>query len=466
MNDTTVAQDEWVSGATPTYVSATSFTLVGDQTSTYHEGRRLKITDSGGTKYCTITGSAYAVLTTITVAGGALATPTSAVSYSLISAVNPSIAPEMVNRKGADVASAATCDIWNVAGDYIHLTGSTGPITSFGTAPYAGAEKAIVVDSTPTITYNATSMVINGGASVVLAAGDRLIVRADTTANMIVTVTRASGASIVTPPFPRGQLSACTLSNNAGDATNDIDFTTGQCRADSGSAVDQFNITCAAMTKQLDAGWAAGTNAGMRNSGVAIANTTYHLYAVAKADGTQDYYAHTSLTVSTVLTALQAETGGGSYLYARRIGAILREAGVIVPFVQDGDYFRRKASVLDVNTTNPGTSAVTATLSVPLGINVQAIIDVLIFAANDIDPVVHISDLASNDEAASQTAAPLGGLAANAISAAGVAAFAAARIIERTNTSAQIRYRASASDAASIVRIATLGWWDRRGRDS
>ena len=41
INDTTVTQDQWVaSGLTPTFVSATSFTLAGDQTSTFQAGRR------------------------------------------------------------------------------------------------------------------------------------------------------------------------------------------------------------------------------------------------------------------------------------------------------------------------------------------------------------------------------------------------------------------------------------------
>ena len=186
VNDATVSIDEWIdSGLTPTYVSAASFTLAGDQTTEFHEGRRLKITDSGGSKYVTVTTTAYAALTTVTVAGDALASPTSAVSLSLLRANNPSVSSEMVYRKGAAVASAATCDIWNTQGDFIHITGSTGPITSFGTAPYTGAQKTLIFDSTPTITHNATSLFIPGG-TLVVAAGDIMVVRADTAANMVV----------------------------------------------------------------------------------------------------------------------------------------------------------------------------------------------------------------------------------------------------------------------------------------
>lgn len=91
INDSSISLDQWVSGPSPTYVSATSFTLVGDQTSTFDVGRRLKFTTSGGTVYGTIVTSAYTVLTTITISGGdgPLDSGLSAVYYSLLSATNP-----------------------------------------------------------------------------------------------------------------------------------------------------------------------------------------------------------------------------------------------------------------------------------------------------------------------------------------------------------------------------------------
>lgn len=93
INDTSVSLDQWISGPTPTYVSTTSFTLVGDQTSTFNVGRRVKTTNSGGTIYSTITASAYTSLTTITVANdsGTLDSGLSAVSYGLLTSTNISI---------------------------------------------------------------------------------------------------------------------------------------------------------------------------------------------------------------------------------------------------------------------------------------------------------------------------------------------------------------------------------------
>lgn len=93
VNDTTVSSDQWAAGPAPTYVSGTSFTLVGDQTSTFHVGRRLKTTNTSGTVYSTISASAFGALTTVTVVNDStvLDSGLSAVSYGLLSATNPSI---------------------------------------------------------------------------------------------------------------------------------------------------------------------------------------------------------------------------------------------------------------------------------------------------------------------------------------------------------------------------------------
>src|SRR4029077_17826592 len=63
--------------------------------------------------------------------------------------------------------------------------------------------------------------------------------------------------------FPRGYIVGLKISNNSADAVNDIDIAEGGCRDDSNSA----NILLSAMTKRLDAAWAAGTNQGGRDTG-------------------------------------------------------------------------------------------------------------------------------------------------------------------------------------------------------
>lgn len=74
-------------------------------------------------------------------------------------------------NKGSDIASATTVDLSTATGNYVHITGSTGPITSFGTVS-AGIRFLLVFDSTPTITHNGTSLILPGTANIVAEAGD------------------------------------------------------------------------------------------------------------------------------------------------------------------------------------------------------------------------------------------------------------------------------------------------------
>jgi hypothetical protein len=249
---------------------------------------------------------------------------------------------------------------------------------------------------------------------------------------------------------PAGHLYGLTLSNNAGDATNDIDIS-------SGVATDRTNAVSmslsSGLTKRLDANWAAGTSQGMRNSAAAITNATYHIYLVAKANGADpDIYAHTSTTVATVVTALQAESGGGSYIYARRIGSIMRAGGSIRGFSQDGDQFLLTTVVADQSAVVPaGTTGVLVTLSVPTGIKVRALMRArLIYTSTQASMF-----LGSPDESDQMMTSLLVG--PNSL-------FSSGHFEIRTNTSAQIRRRVN--DVGLVYDIWTFGWIDRCGRDS
>jgi hypothetical protein len=68
VNDSSLTIDQWVnSGVTPAFVSATQFTLSGDQTSIFTVGRRLKFLVTAGTVYGTVFTSVFGALTTVTV---------------------------------------------------------------------------------------------------------------------------------------------------------------------------------------------------------------------------------------------------------------------------------------------------------------------------------------------------------------------------------------------------------------
>lgn len=95
INDTTSLVDQWIpSQLTPTFISATSFSLPGDQTITLHAGRRLKTLNSSGTIYSSIFSATFAAAKTTFVVvndSGVLDSGISSVSYGLPSVVNTSL---------------------------------------------------------------------------------------------------------------------------------------------------------------------------------------------------------------------------------------------------------------------------------------------------------------------------------------------------------------------------------------
>lgn len=222
INDTTGSQTEWVSGPTPTFVSGTQFTLVGDQTPIFTKGRRLKFTVTAGTVYGNISSVSFAAVTTANVAfdSGALDAGLSAVSYSVISPANSSISADYANKSVTSVASAGngTTDIWGIAGSSLHITG-TNDIFSFSTAPFAGNKRTVIFDGALTLRHNISSFALPGLANISTTAGDRAEVLASTTANSIITSYTPGGFSpIGTPTVSSFNVSAGTFVYNKPNA--------------------------------------------------------------------------------------------------------------------------------------------------------------------------------------------------------------------------------------------------------
>jgi len=214
INDVSVtAQSEWVAGPTPTYISATSFSLVGDQTANFTVSRRIKTTNTGGTVYSTIVGSAFTTLTTVTVVNdsGSLDSGLSSVFYGILDPANPSIAPAEINRKGTAVASAGngTTDIWGSVGDYIHITG-TNTIWHFSTAPYAGAMKELIFDAS--LVINTSAAISGTGGNVSTKANDTAMVRADTVSTAVITRYSQAASGIASSAVFAGPASGASSS--------------------------------------------------------------------------------------------------------------------------------------------------------------------------------------------------------------------------------------------------------------
>lgn len=96
VNDTNQTITEWVdaAGGTPTWLTTATFSVTGDQTPTFIVNRRIRVVDSGGTKYGYITAASFGLgVTTVTVLldSGVLASPISSASLGLLTPTNPSL---------------------------------------------------------------------------------------------------------------------------------------------------------------------------------------------------------------------------------------------------------------------------------------------------------------------------------------------------------------------------------------
>lgn len=90
----TLTAEQWITGTTPSYASANSFTVAGDLVSIYQVGRRVKLVSTLGTFYGSISASSYASsVTTVSVVldTGVLDATLNAVSYGVLTAIGSAV---------------------------------------------------------------------------------------------------------------------------------------------------------------------------------------------------------------------------------------------------------------------------------------------------------------------------------------------------------------------------------------
>lgn len=80
----------------------------------------------------------------------------------------------LYEARSTSLPSGSTVDLSTAGGNFVHITG-TATITSFGTLP-AGARFVLVFDDACLLTYNATSLIIQGGANKTTAANDACMI--------------------------------------------------------------------------------------------------------------------------------------------------------------------------------------------------------------------------------------------------------------------------------------------------
>lgn len=261
-----------------------------------------------------------------------------------------------------------------------------------------------------------------------------------TVGKALFTATDAAAARTVTGVdklAPKGHLFGLTLSNNASDATNDIDIAAGEAADASGNLM----VLASGITKRLDAVWAVGSNQGGLDTG-SVANNTYHLWLIQRSDtGVVDLLFSASATSPTM---------PANYDRKRRIGSIVRASAAIRPFKQSGDYFEFVTPVQDVNVTNLSTSKATYLMSAPINIspmlrigvvtrNTSASTGVRVYATDSADSVQPYSLISP---------------AANV--------FAAGQYDIRGDVDGYIAARADT--ASTTFQAYTMGWTDGRGR--
>ena len=251
--------------------------------------------------------------------------------------------------------------------------------------------------------------------------------------------------------IPRGHIAGLTLSTAGSSSTFSV--AAGQA-ADSANAV---LMELAASLSKTTSSWAVGTGNGALDTGTIANNTWYHAWLIRRPD--------TGVVDALASTSASSPTMPANYTQKRRIGSLRTNGSAQwVLFVQTEDYFEWDAAVMDVSVSNPGTSAVTRTLTVPTGVVVEAHFNGGAYNGSSTVTGCLFSALSKSDQTPSETTTPLWN--SGALNASTGSASRSSYVTHRiyTNTSAQVRSRLAASDASINLYVATLGWRDTRGR--
>ena len=168
---------------------------------------------------------------------------------------------------------------------------------------------------------------------------------------------------------------------------------------------------------------------------------------------------------ATFSTSITLPAGWQAY---RRIGSIRTDAsGQIRSFIQLGDRFDFLAPVKDVSDSAQSTTGTLRTLSVPLDVQVEAILNVrAVKVSSQVAVHVYPSSLPDPTLTLAGAAAGTGGVDPSVSGFAGSStanSAGATQLRVPTNTLGQVK--SISSVATTILEITTMGWTDRRGRD-
>jgi hypothetical protein len=177
------------------------------------------------------------------------------------------------------VASATTCDIGATASQRISITGTT-TITGFGTVP--NQIRFVTFTGALTLTHNATSLILPGGASITTAAGDSFIAGSDSSGNWrVIAYTKADGTAVVggsgggSPSIPQGRITLSTatpLINSTISAATTVYYTPY-----TGRYVPLYNGSTWTMT-DIGGELSQATTDSTKSPAAVAANSNYDLF--------------------------------------------------------------------------------------------------------------------------------------------------------------------------------------------
>lgn len=248
----------------------------------------------------------------------------------------------------------------------------------------------------------------------------------------------------------RSYLAGLTLSAGGGSPIFGI---AAGVACDSTNAV-MMQLT-AAFTKTTGA-WTAGSGNGALDTGAIGATSWYHVFMIRRPDtGVVDVLVSLSATAPTLPSG---------YTQLRRIGSMKTDSGSTwIAFIQRGDRFEWLTPVAG-QVANPGILVFPITLSVPLGIVVEAKVFAGVLASALADQMIslYLTEAGFPDAASNiSTNATLAGWAPGLSSALSLGNVN----YVFTNTSSQIRCRLQQSASGTTFHYRVFGWRDARGRD-
>ena len=265
----------------------------------------------------------------------------------------------------------------------------------------------------------------------------------------------------ITAALPRSYLAGLGLSNNSGDSDADVDIAVGECR----NADNDSNISLSsALTKQIDATWSAGDDAGgMAGNLTVAANTWYHVHAIT-VGGSDDV----GFDTSPIAANLVSEDSATAY---RRLGSIFTDSSSdIIPFSQVGDEFLWNTSSSDLVISKNNVTTDTrfeVTIATPLSVTTWWCGNIDLSGISNGDgilvysPDVSIGLALTNDINTGYPAQSFSGRVNSGSYVGGTLYMSKIR----TDTQSRISYSTGESGSTADFSFATLGWWDTRGRD-